>query len=94
MQFEWDAGKAASNRKKHRVTFNEAATVFGDLLAQIFDDPEHSAYEHREIIVGNSLRNRLLMVCFTERAEDIVRIFSARLATRKERQDYEENATT
>jgi hypothetical protein len=88
--FEWDSDKAAINRKKHRVTFEEAATVFADSLAVIFDDETHSVDECREIIVGCSARNRLLLVCFTERGEAI-RIISARLATRRERKDYEEN---
>ena len=92
MQFEWDAGNAASNHKKHRVTFDEAVSVFADSLAVIFDDPAHSNRERREIIIGHSTRNRLLLVCFTERAEDIVRIFSARAVTRIERKDYEDNA--
>ncbi|HEX7956909.1 MAG TPA: BrnT family toxin [Pyrinomonadaceae bacterium] len=92
MAFEWDKAKAAANVKKHKVTFDEASTVFGDPLARIFDDPEHSAEERREIIVGHSILGRLLLVCFTEREGDLIRIFSAREATRKERQDYEENA--
>ncbi len=92
MEFEWDRLKAAGNVRKHEVTFDEASTVFDDPLARIFDDPEHSADERREIIVGHSLLGRILLVYFTEREEDVVRIFSARLANRKERQDYEENA--
>ena len=92
MEFEWDKAKAAANVKKHKITFDEASTVFGDPLARIFDDPEHSAEEHREIIVGHSILTRLLLVCFTEREGDVIRLFSAREATKKERQDYEENA--
>ena len=88
LSFEWDPRKAAANRKKHGVSFEEALTVFGDLLARIFDDPDHSATEAREIIVGHSARQRLLVVCFVERGER-VRAFSARKATRKERKDYE-----
>jgi uncharacterized DUF497 family protein len=64
--------------------------VFVDPLARIFDDEVHSATERREIVVGHSLHGRLLLVCFTERG-DITRIISARKATRKERNDYEEN---
>lgn len=90
LRFEWDDDKARANLKKHNVTFQEATTVFADVLARIFDDEAHSVDEHREIIIGHSVGNRLLLVCFTERA-DGVRIFSARLATRKERKDYEEN---
>jgi uncharacterized DUF497 family protein len=90
LEFEWDEDKAASNRKKHQVSFEEAATVFADPLATIFDDEVHSEEEQREIIVGHSANRRLLLVCFTERARAI-RIISARRATRRERRDYEEN---
>ena len=90
LEFEWDSDKAASNRKKHAVSFEEAATVFADPLAAIFDDEVHSEDEQREFIVGHSVENRLLLVCFTER-EGAIRIISARRATRRERKDYEEN---
>jgi uncharacterized protein len=90
LEFEWDLEKAASNLKKHGVTFEEAATVFGDPLAAIFNDQVHSEEEQREIIVGHSAKNRLLLVCFTERA-GAVRLISARRATKRERKDYEEN---
>jgi uncharacterized DUF497 family protein len=73
-----------------KTTFEEAATVFGDPLAVIFDDVVHSEEQPREIIIGHSAKNRLLLVCFTERA-DAVRIISARRATKQERKDYEEN---
>jgi uncharacterized DUF497 family protein len=89
LSFEWDKEKAASNQKKHQVSFEEAATVFADPLAAIFDDEVHSDEEQREIIVGHSAKNRLLLVCFTERA-GAIRIISARRATKKERRDYEE----
>ena len=89
MQFEWDTGKAKTNLKKHNVNFTEAETVFGDPLAKIFDDEIHSVEEKREIIVGHWRRNRLLLVCFTERENDTVRIISARLPTSQERKDYE-----
>ncbi len=92
MRFEWDERKAASNLKKHKVHFDEASTVFDDPLAYIFDDEDHSIDEQREIIIGYSILNRFLLVCFTEPAEDVIRIFSARLSTRKERKDYEESA--
>ena len=91
-QFEWDKDKAATNLKKHKVSFDEGSTVFDDPLAYIFDDEDHSIHEHREIIIGHSLIQRLLVVGFTERIEDLIRIFSARLATKRERKDYEENA--
>lgn len=92
VRFEWDRGKAEANLGKHRVSFDEASTVFNDPLAFIFDDESHSADERREIIIGHSITGRLLLVCFTERVEDVIRIFSARIATKKERKDYEENA--
>jgi uncharacterized DUF497 family protein len=79
------------NLCKHWVSFDEASTVFDDPQAFIFDDEEHSTEEMREIIIGHSINNRLLLVCFTERTPDVVRVFSARLATKKERKDYEEN---
>jgi uncharacterized DUF497 family protein len=88
LQFEWDDDKAASNLEKHGGSFEEAVTVFRDPSALIFDDEAHSMEEQCEIIIGHSMRNRLLLVCFTERG-DKLRIFSARPATRKERQDYE-----
>ena len=92
IRFEWNPGKAASNLARHGVSFPEAVTVFTDPLARIFDDDDHSIDEHREIIVGHSNRDRLLVICFTER-EDAVRMFSARRATRNEREDYEESGT-
>jgi len=90
LAFEWSPAKAASNLAKHKVTFDEALTVFADPLARIFDDLDHSAVERREIIVGHSANQRLLVVSFTTR-RDSVRIVSARKATRRERRDYEEN---
>jgi len=92
LSFEWDKRKAATNLKKHKVSFDEASTVFDDPLAYIFDDEDHSQAERREIIIGQSVIRRLLVVCFTERVQDLIRIFSGRLATKRERQDYEENA--
>jgi uncharacterized protein len=91
MEFEWDTSKAASNLNKHGVSFEEAQTVFDNPLAFIFEDEAHSITEHREIIIGHSHRNRLLLVSFTERP-NAIRIITARLVTRKEREDYEQNA--
>ncbi|MGF1571068.1 MAG: BrnT family toxin [Nodosilinea sp.] len=91
MKFEWDPAKADSNLRKHGVSFEEAQTVFANSLAVIFEDPAHSADEQREIIIGHSQRNRLLLIAFTERPGKI-RIISARLATRPERENYERNA--
>jgi uncharacterized DUF497 family protein len=89
LRFEWDARKALANRIKHGVSFEEAVTVFANPLARIFDDHDHSVSEFREIIIGSSQKQQLLIVCFTDRGET-VRIFSARKATKLERQDYEE----
>jgi len=91
LKFEWDQEKARSNLSKHKVGFDEASTVFVDSLAKIFYDQDHSTDEIREIIVGHSVLGRLLLVSFTERGRDLVRIISARAATRKERKGYEEN---
>lgn len=92
MKFEWDPQKAESNFRKHGVSFEEAMTVFKDMLAIIFDDMEHSQAEHREIIIGTSALRRIVLVCFVERVENIIRIFSARRATKNEIKDYEKNA--
>ena len=90
IRFTWDRQKADRNRQEHEgVTFEEAATVFRDPLAYIFDDDEHSDVEHRELMIGYSRRNRLLIVSFTERA-DVIRIISARKADSDERKDYEQ----
>jgi uncharacterized DUF497 family protein len=89
LQFEWDNHKAALNLKKHGVSFVESQTVFNDSLACIFDDERHSIGERREIIIGHSKQQRLLLVFFTQRTESIIRLFSSRLATQKERRDYE-----
>lgn len=69
VRFQWDPQKAANNARRHRVTFAEAATVFQDPLAFIFDDEDHSVEELREIIVGHSSQNRLLVVSFIERED-------------------------
>jgi len=89
--FEWDARKARNNQRKHDVSFDEACTVFNDAGAIIFPDEGHSNGEEREIIVGYSILDRALLVSFTERSIDRVRIISARKATRRELRDYEEN---
>ncbi|PYU15275.1 MAG: hypothetical protein DMG37_05365 [Acidobacteria bacterium] len=89
LQFEWDARKARANKAKHGVSFEEAVSVFADPLARIFDDPEHSESERREIIIGHSDWRNLILVSFVE-AEERVRLINARKATRGERRDYEE----
>ena len=91
--FEWDPRKDQANLRKHRITFSEATSVFGDPLARIFADGAHSTGERREIIIGHSQARGLLLVCFTEWEEGRVRIISARRATRKEQRDYEEHVT-
>jgi uncharacterized DUF497 family protein len=87
--FSWDRRKASSNLRKHGVDFGEASTVFGDPLAQIEWDPDHSELEPRELVLGQATSSRLLVVSFVQRGRAI-RIISARLATRHERYDYEE----
>lgn len=88
MRFEWDGDKAAKNRTKHNVSFEEAVTVFYDPLAVTFDDPNHSQSERRLITVGYSSKGQLLVVCHTER-RGAVRLISARRATRHERKRHE-----
>ena len=89
MRFEWDPKKAATNLKKHGVSFQEAATIFGDPLAITFQDPDHSEHEERELTFGLSLQRRLIVVSHTER-KDITRIIYTRKMKRKERAIYEE----
>jgi uncharacterized protein len=89
LDFEWDEKKARANKKKHGVSFDEAATVFGDPLALTIPDPEHSEDEEHFITMGNSAAGRLLVVVAVDR-DDKTRIISARPASRRERKDYEE----
>ena len=89
MQFEWDPAKASQNLRKHGVSFNEAATVFGDFLSATAADPSRSVEEHRRITMGLSNRGRLLMIAHSDRRGRI-RIISARRLTRSERRAYEE----
>ncbi len=89
LRFEWDPEKAAENLANHGLSFEEAATVFGDPLGRIVDDPRHSTDEPRYVLLGHSERQQLLAVMFTERAKAI-RLISARKATRRERREYEE----
>jgi hypothetical protein len=89
--FEWNREKERINFAKHGITFEEAKTVFFDPFAKIFDDNYHSFGENREIIIGHSQMNQLLLVVFVERLQNRIRIISARLATKNERKDYEEN---
>lgn len=89
MQLEWDENKAERNLAKHRVSFEEAKTVFDDPLYVDFYDPDHSEDEERYLLVGASNQKRLLIVSYTERGNSI-RIISAREVTRAEREAYEE----
>ena len=89
MEFEWDEEKASENLRKHKVSFTEAATVFGDPLGATVSDPDHSAEEDRLITVGLSSKSRLLIVSHRELGNR-VRIISARRLTRTERKVYEE----
>ena len=88
--FEWDKRKAKSNLKKHGVSFEEAATVFGDPLSLTIEDPLHSEGEDRFVTTGQSNRKRLLVIVHTERG-DTIRIISARVATPRERKTYEKD---
>ena len=90
MRFVWDTIKSIANLQRHRVSFEEAETVFNDPLAVIVDDQRHSEQESREIIIGHSGFDRLLFISFTER-DDGIRLISAREATRQERKKYEDN---
>lgn len=88
MEFEWDPKKSEMNRKKHGVSFHDAATVFADPLAISFPDPDHSLGEHRSLTFGHSKTNHLFVVVHTEK-QGKIRIISARRATRNERTIYE-----
>jgi len=87
--YEWDAEKAKGNLRKHRISFEDAATVFLDPLALTFPDPHHSSGEDREITIGRSSRQQVVFVSHCQRG-DRVRIISARKATRGEHRQYEE----
>ena len=89
MSIEWDSAKAAANRLKHGVAFEEAAAVFLDPLAVTVEDPDHSFDEGRFLLLGHSSRGRVLVVSYTYRG-DRIRIIHARPATPRERKSYEE----
>jgi hypothetical protein len=93
VQFEWDPAKATGNLKKYRVGFHEAATVLEDPLSTTFPDESHSGEEARFVTIGASTRGTVLVVAHTER-NDTIRIISARRATRREREFYEQGKTT
>ncbi|MGH7664429.1 MAG: BrnT family toxin [Gemmatimonadaceae bacterium] len=88
MKFEWDPAKDSANQSKHGLSFEEAATVFGDRLALSWEDSEHSIGEDRTLTLGYTERQRLVIVAHTER-DDRIRIISARWATATERRLYE-----
>lgn len=88
-RFEWDERKNSANQKKHGVTFEEASTAFLDENARVLPDPDHSDEEDRFILLGLSIRLRMVVVCHCYRAnEDVIRIISARKATAVERREY------
>lgn len=91
MIYEWDPATATANLRKHRVTFDEAASVFRDPFALTFDDPDHSLDERRFITIGVSVRQRVLFLAHADRRVDRVRIISARRATPKEAHAYQES---
>lgn len=91
MEFEWDPEKATLNLSDHKVTFEEAATAFGDPLSLTYPDPDHSFDEYRFITIGSSISGQLLLVSHTDRGA-VIRIISAREATKRERKYYEEES--
>jgi uncharacterized DUF497 family protein len=90
--FEWDPRKDVSNQRKHGISFSEASSVFEDDLARLIPDPVHSNGEQRLILMGMSSKNRLVLVHHCEREGEVIRIFSARKASRNERDQYEDFA--
>ena len=91
IQFEWDENKNIKNKKKHKVSFSEAMTVFYDKNALVRDDPDHSEDEERFIILGFSSAANILVVSHCYRSgDDIIRIISARKATKNEANQYNE----
>lgn len=92
MRFEWDPKKAAANQRKHGVSFEEGRSVFFDEEAMVYDDPDHSHDEERFLILGISQRPRVLVVTHCLRDEDeVIRLISARLATKRENRNYWEH---
>ena len=88
LKFEWDRRKAASNSNKHGVSFEDAATAFGDPLSVTIHDPKHSDHEDRFLLLGETQDKKLVVVAHTDR-NDTIRIISARPATGREREEYE-----
>jgi hypothetical protein len=94
LTFAWDPDKAESNARKHGVTFPEAATAFGDPLSVTIPDPDHSEGEARYLLIGLTSQGRLAVVGHIEDDDESIRLIHARLATRTERRDYEEEGST
>jgi uncharacterized DUF497 family protein len=88
MEFEWDDVKARANLRKHGISFDDASTAFYDALSVTILDPDHSAGEHRFLLIGATLTGRLVVVSHADRGRRI-RIINARRATRRERTAYE-----
>lgn len=91
MIYEWDPKKATENLQKHKVSFDEAASVFTDPFALTFDDPDHSADQRRFITIGTSNKDRILFLSHADQGDDHVRIISARGATKSEAYAYQES---
>ncbi len=95
LRFDWDSKKDTQNRRKHRVSFDEAESVFVDEHALLIDDPEHSTVEDRFIVLGLSAKLRILVVAHAYREDEgVIRVISARKATRKERDIYNQRWQT
>ena len=90
LKFEWDRRKAILNIKKHGVSFEDAATAFGDPLSVTIHDPKHSDDEDRFLLLGETQDKKLVVVAHTDR-KDTIRLINARPATRQERKDYEKS---
>jgi len=88
IKFEWDKKKSIINIEKHGVSFEEATTVFNDINAVLFNDPDHSGNEERFILLGMSTKANLLIVCHCIRSAETIRIISARRATKRESEQY------
>ena len=91
MEFEWNPKKAEHNFRKHGISFEEASSVFDDILATVYEDPDHSVHEKRFLMIGTSVQNRLLHIAFADRGHRI-RMITARKVTRHERKLYEEES--
>lgn len=91
MEFEWDRKKAKYNLRKHRISFEEATSVFDDVLATVYEDPDHSVNEKRFLMIGTSVRGHLLHIAFADRGPRI-RLITARLVTKREKKLYEEES--